>query len=72
MMQTMIKILGLKFGYAREVKEYQKHPESFKGHVGDVSSVIRIALTKRRNTPDLYEILKNLGKERIEKRFDII
>ena len=67
-----IKDVAEKFGYAREVKEYKKNPESYKGHVGDVSSVIRIALTKRRNTPDLYEILKNLGKERIEKRFEII
>jgi glutamyl-tRNA synthetase len=67
-----IKDISEKFGYAREVKEYKKNPESFKGHVGDVSSVIRIALTTRRNTPDLYEILKNLGKERIEKRFELI
>ena len=67
-----IKDIAEKFGYAREVKEYKKNPESYKGHVGDVSSVIRIALTTRRNTPDLYEILKNLGKERIEKRFEII
>ena len=67
-----IKDVSEKFGYAREVKEYKKNPENFKGHVGDVSSVIRIALTKRRNTPDLYEILKNLGKERIAKRFEII
>lgn len=67
-----IKDVSEKFGYAREVKEYKKNPESYKGHVGDVSSVIRIALTKRRNTPDLYEILKNLGKERIKKRFEII
>ncbi len=67
-----IKDLSEKYGYAREVKEYKKNPESFKGHVGDVSSVIRIALTGRKNTPDLYEILKNLGKERIEKRFNLV
>lgn len=64
-----VKDVAEKFGYAREVKEYKKNPENFKGHVGDISTVIRVALTGRRNTPDLYEILKNLGKERIEKRF---
>ena len=67
-----VKDLSEKFGYAREVKEYKKNPESFKGHVGDVSTVIRVALTGRKNTPDLYEILKLMGKERIEKRFNRI
>ena len=62
-----VKDVAEKFGYAREVKEYKKNPENYKGHVGDISTVIRVALTGRRNTPDLYEILKNLGKERIEK-----
>ncbi len=64
-----MKDVAEKFGYAREVKEYKQNPENFKGHVGDISTVIRVALTGRRNTPDLYEILKNLGRERIEKRF---
>ena len=64
-----MKDVAEKLGYAREVKEYKANPENFKGHVGDISTVIRVALTGRKNTPDLYEILKNLGKERIEKRF---
>lgn len=64
-----MKDVAEKFGYAREVKEYKNNPDNYKGHVGDISTVIRVALTARRNTPDLYEILKNLGKERIEKRF---
>ena len=64
-----IKEFVPKYNFASEVKEYKKNPENYKGHVGDISTVIRVALTGRRNTPDLYEILKNLGKERIEKRF---
>ena len=67
-----MKDLAEKLGYAREVKEYKANPENYKGHVGDISTVIRVGLTSRRNTPDLYEILKNLGKERIEKRFNIL
>ena len=67
-----VKDVAEKFGYAREVKEYKKNPENYRGHVGDISTVIRVALTGRRNTPDLYEILKNLGRERIEKRFSRI
>ncbi len=63
-----IKDLAEKFGYAREVKEYKQNPEKFKGHVGDVSTVIRIALTGRANTPDMYEIMQVLGKESVIKR----
>ena len=63
-----MKDVAEKFGYAREVKDFKKDPDSFKGHVGDISTVIRVALTGRRNTPDLYEILKLLGRERVEKR----
>ena len=55
-------------GYAREVKEYKLEPEKYKGHVGDLSTVIRVKVTGRCNTPDLYEIMKVLGKERILKR----
>ena len=40
------------------------------GHVGDISTVLRVALTKRQNTPDLYEIMQVLGKESIEKRLE--
>lgn len=67
-----MKDVAEKFGYAREVKEYKQNPDNYKGHIGDISTVIRVALTGKRNTPDLYEILKSLGKERIEKRFSLI
>ena len=65
----MIKALARKLGYAREVKEYKANPDAYPGHVGDVSTVLRIALTGRTNTPDMYEIMKIIGKERMEKRF---
>ena len=65
-----IKDLAEKFGYAREVKEYKANPDNFKGHVGDVSTVLRVAITGRANTPDLYEIMNVLGKESIERRIE--
>ena len=67
-----MKDVADKFGYAREVKDFKANPDNYKGHVGDISTVIRVALTGRRNTPDLYEILKNLGKERIIRRFEFV
>lgn len=63
-----IKDVAEKLGYAREVKEYKQNPENWPGHVGDVSTVIRVALTGRRNTPDMYEIMQVLGNEEIQER----
>ncbi len=65
-----IKDLSEELGYAREVKEYKQNPEKYKGHVGDVSTVIRIALTGRANTPDMYEIMKVLGEDSIKTRLE--
>ena len=67
-----IKDLAEEMGYAREVKEYKQNPDNFPGHVGDISTVIRVAITKRRNTPDLYEIMHVLGKDSVEKRLNLI
>ena len=50
------------------VKEYKQNPDAFKGHVGDVSTVIRVALTGRRNTPDLYAITAILGEDTVRAR----
>lgn len=63
-----IKDLSEKLGYSREVKEYKQNPEKYKGHVGDVSMCLRVAITKRQNTPDLYEIMKILGSKRVAER----
>ena len=63
-----IKELSGELGYAKEVKEFKANPEKYKAHVGDVSTVIRIILTKRTNTPDMYEIMQVLGKEEVTRR----
>ncbi len=63
-----IKDMCEPLGFTPNVKEYKKNPEAFKGHVGDISTVIRIAVTSRTNTPDLYMIEKLLGKEKVAER----
>ncbi len=63
-----LKDLAEEFGYAREVKEFKANPEKYEAHVGDISTLIRIALTDKTNTPDLYEIIKVLGKDTVIKR----
>lgn len=65
-----IKDMCAGLGYTPNVKEFKQTPEKFKGHVGDISAVIRIALTSRRNTPDLHSIIGLLGTERVQQRID--
>ena len=66
-----IKDLAEEVGFAREVKEYKAEPEKWPGHVGDISTVLRVALTSKSNTPDMYEIMQVLGKDSIFKRFEL-
>ncbi len=55
-------------GYAKTVKEYEQYPERYVDHVGDFCEMIRVSLFGRLETPDIYELLKILKKERIYKR----
>ncbi len=64
-----LKDLSEELGYAREVKEYKNDPTKYKGHVGDISMVLRVVLTTKSMTPDLYELMSLLGKERIINRY---
>jgi len=63
-----MKNLCEQVGYARDMKSLKKNPSAFKGHVGDVAMVLRIALTGRTNTPDLYEIMQFMGRSRVIER----
>lgn len=65
-----VKELTEKMGYCKDVKEFKANPGKYKAHVGDVSTVLRVALTGRTNTPDMYEIMQVLGKDNIAKRFE--
>ncbi len=65
-----IKGIAPAIGFAAETKEYKANPEAFKGSAGDLSTVLRIAVTGRRNTPDLCSVMRVLGKERCIERID--
>ena len=64
-----IKEMCDKLGYASNMKDYKHNPENYKGSVADISGVIRVAITSKQNTPDLYEIMKLLGENKIKERF---
>jgi len=67
-----VKLCCDKLGYASNMKEYKQNPDAYKGNVADVSTVIRVALTTKSKTPNLYDIMKILGKEEIKRRIELI
>lgn len=65
-----IKEICPRVGCTPNVKEYKQNPDAYRGHVGDVSTVIRVALTGRTNTPDLFAITALLGADRVRDRIE--
>jgi glutamyl-tRNA synthetase len=63
-----VKVIGNKLGFASDYKAYKENPENFKGKVGDVAMVLRIALTKKSRSPDLHQVMQVMGREKVEKR----
>ncbi len=59
-------------GYCANMKEYKLNPDNYKGSIADFSMIIRVALTTKTTTPDLYEIMKLLGTDRIKERITLI
>lgn len=63
-----IKSLAAELGFAPETKLYKKNPTEYKGHVGDISMFLRIAVTGRASSPDMYEVMRILGAEKVKQR----
>lgn len=58
-------------GFCSNMKEYKQNKEMYKGSIADVSGVIRVAITNRQNTPDIYSIMNVLGIEEVKRRLSI-
>lgn len=67
-----IKQMASTLGYAVDNKLYKQNPQDYEGNVADVCSYIRIAITKKKNSPDLYSILQLLPDNEIKNRLKII
>lgn len=67
---SKIKIMAGNLGFCMDMKEYKNNPDRYIGSVADVSTIIRIALTNRKNTPDMYYIMKSIGKDEIDSRIN--
>ncbi len=67
---NMLKEIAETLGFCINMKEYKKDPDSFIGNISHVAEIVRIAITNRKNTPDIYEIMKVLGDETVFARID--
>lgn len=67
---SKLKAVADKFGYASDMKAYKQNPENYKGNVSHIAEIIRVAITGRKNTPDLWTIMQILGKDSCMKRLD--
>ena len=59
---------GLNF--CTNMKEYKANPDAYVGSIADFSSIVRMAVTNRKNTPDIYSIMQLLGKDRTIARME--
>ncbi len=62
--------LSGKIGFAPSTKEYRENPDKYQGNPGDTSMVLRVSMTGRQNAPDLYSVMKILGKEKVIARLE--
>lgn len=67
-----IRTIATELGYAAKPKDFKKNPDEYKGHVGHVSTAIRIAITGRSQSPDIWEIQQILGEERTRERVNAL
>ncbi len=65
-----IKAIGERLGYTPDMKAYKADPSAFKGNVADISMFLRLAVTGKLNSPDMYAVMQILGKERVAERIN--
>lgn len=67
-----LKEIGCTLNYAANNKDYKANPTAYKGNIGDLAEILRITLTSRKNAPNLYSVMKVLGKKESDHRIDYI
>ncbi|MBE6936831.1 MAG: glutamate--tRNA ligase [Ruminococcaceae bacterium] len=67
-----IKFIAETLGYATDMKAYRAEPEKYRGSVADVSMFLRVAVTGKLNSPDMYEVMRVLGREKVSARINAL
>ena len=66
-----IKNLASELGFASDMKDYKANPDKYKGSVGDVAMILRLAITGKTMSPDTYAVMQILGKEKVLNRISM-
>ena len=67
---STVKELGARHKFAESGKIFKQNPDAYVGHVGDVAEIIRLAVTNRKNSPNLHDVLVILGKDEVDRRIE--
>lgn len=62
-----LKEKSQKFNFV-DNKTYKQNPQDYAGSISDTSKFVRIAITGRENSPELYSIMKILGVKECKER----
>ncbi len=65
-----IKAVADALGYASDMKAYKENPAAYRGNVADVSMFLRVAVTGKLNSPDMYAVMQILGEDRVRARIE--
>ena len=65
-----MKSIGESIGFSSDRKAYKANPENYKGMIGDVAEILRITLTTKKNSPNLYYVMQILGLEECHRRIN--
>ena len=63
-----LKAVADKFGFASDMKAYKADPSQYNGSVSDIAEIVRIAVTGRANTPDLWSIIHIMGQNQMRDK----
>lgn len=59
------------YKYTSSRKDYKQNPDNYNGTVAKFCEIIRVMITTSNMSPNLYDLLQLLEKERIEKRLNL-
>jgi len=66
-----LKPLAVSFGFAPETKIYKQNPDAYTGSIGDIAQFIRVAITGREQSPDLWSCMQVMGEGRVRERLGL-
>lgn len=67
-----VKAVAEKCGFCTDNKVYKQNPTLYAGNTADACNILRVAITGRSQTPDLYSIMQTLGTSEVKSRLKFV